>query len=171
MTNAACRRVAFRLGVALTMLTAVLSSGLTTARPAEAQVSSLPLQFSDVSIFATNSARLGNSAEVVSGHVVVNNASPGPTLTAGFELGIGKGATTPSGYAIVGDSIQVSNNAAVGGNAFYNNLSNSGTINGSLNTPLTLPVFSPLPPLQLAVPGTQDVTVASNATVTLAPGA
>ena len=62
MTNAGRRRVAFELGAVLMALTAVLSLGLVPARPAQAQTSSLPLQFSDVAIFATNSARLGSNA-------------------------------------------------------------------------------------------------------------
>src|SRR5204862_2403313 len=169
MTKAGRRRVAFQFGVMLTALTAVLSGGLIPAGQAQAQVSALPLQFSDVVVFGTSSVRTDNNAQVMSGHVVANNVSPGPTLTSGFELALGKGTTTPAGYAIVGDSIQVGNNAVVGGNAFYNNLSNSGTINGTQNTPISLPVFSPLPEFHLAVPGTQGVTVGSSQTVTLTP--
>ena len=171
MTNPGRRPLAFQLGVALTMLTAVLSLGPVAAREAHAQVSSLPLQFPDVVIFATNSARLGNNAQVIAGHVVVNNSSPGPTLSTGFELGIGNNAHTPAGYAIVGDSIQVSSNAVIGGNAFFNNLSNAGTIQGSRHTPLPpFPIFAPLPTFQPSTPGTLDVTVAANQTQTLAPG-
>ena len=172
MMKAGRRRVAFQFGVMLTALTAVLSVGLIPAGQAQAQVSALPLQFSDVVIFGTNSVRLGSNGQVLAGHVVVNNASPGPTLTPGFELGIQNNEKTPAGYAIVGDSIQISSNATIDGNVFYNNLSNSGTINGSLNTPLPpFPIFAPLPAFQTATPGTTDVTVPANQTQTLAPGA
>ena len=169
MTNARRPEVATRLSlVAILTLTAMFSVGLL---PAHAQVSSLPIQFSDVVIFGTNSVRLGSNAQVVAGHVVVNNSSPGPTLTSGFELGIASNVHTPAGYAIVGDSIQVLSNAVIGGNAFFNNLSNAGTIQGSQNTPLPpFPIFAPLPTFQPSTSGTLDVNVPANQTQTLAPG-
>ena len=170
MTKAGRRRVAFQFGVMLTALTAVLSGGLIPAGQAQAQVSALPLQFSDVVIFGTNSVRVDSSAGVTAGHVVVNNASPGPTLFPAFELGIDKSVTTPAGYAIAADSISVAALAVVNGNAFYNNLTNNGIINGSLNTPISLPIFAPLPAFQTAAPGTLDVSVAQNQSQTLAPG-
>lgn len=77
------------------VLTAVLALGVGSAREAQAQVSPLPLDFPEVVIFATNSARLQNDAHVVAGHVVVNHASPGPTLRAGVELGVGQHALPP----------------------------------------------------------------------------
>src|SRR5437667_1654454 len=147
------RRMSSHLGLALAALSAFFCLGILPGS-AGAQVSALPLNFSDVAIFATNSVRIDKGAQVTSGHVVVNNASPGPTLSPGVELGIGNNAHTPTGYAIVADSISISNGAVVGGNAFFNALSNSGTINGTQNTPLSLPVFSPLPPFKSAPPGT-----------------
>ena len=77
------RRVASLLNIVLVALTAFLSPGILPGGAAEAQVSALPLNFSDVAIFATNSVRIDNGAQVTSGHVVVNNASPGPTLSPG----------------------------------------------------------------------------------------
>ena len=171
MTNARRTGVATRLSLVVVIaLAAALSVGLLPAPPADAQVSSLPIQFSDVSIFATNSVRIDNGAQVTSGHVVVNNASPGPTLTPGVELGIHNNAHTPTGYDVVADSIQVSNGAVVGGKAFFNTLSNSGTISGTQHTPLALPVFNPLPPFKSAPPGTVDVTVPNGTEQTLAAG-
>ena len=79
MTNPGHRRVAFRLGVALTALTAVLSGALIPDRPAQAQVSSLLLPFSDVVLFGTNSVQVDSNAHVIAGHIVVNNASPAGT--------------------------------------------------------------------------------------------
>jgi hypothetical protein len=171
MTNARRIGVATRLSLVVVMaLAAALSVGLVPAPPADAQVSSLPIQFSDVSIFATNSVRIDNGARVMSGHVVVNNASPGGMLVPGFELGLNNNARTPAGYAAVADSLKLSNGAVVSGNAFFNNLSNSGTISGTQNTPLALPVFTPLPTFKSAPPGTVDVTVASGAVQTIAAG-
>src|SRR5262249_14052044 len=158
MTNHGPRRASSHLAMFLVALTAFLSVGLWPARESGAQVSSLPISFPDVVIFATNSAELGNGTQVVAGHVVVNDASAGPTLSRGFELGIGS-AQTPTGYAIVGDSIRVAKGGVVGGNAFFNNLSNAGTINGTQNTPLSLPVFTPLPVFKSDPAGTADVIV------------
>jgi hypothetical protein len=158
-----------RTSFALAVLSAFFCLGILPGS-AGAQVSALPLNFGDVAIFATNSARIDNGAQVTSGHVVVNNASPGPTLSPGFELAISNNAHTPTGYAVVADSIKVSSGAVVGGNAFFNTLSNSGTINGTQNTPLALPVFTPLPTFKSAPPGTADVTVPSGTVQTLAAG-
>jgi hypothetical protein len=162
-------RVASHLSVVLVALTAFLALGVMPGGAPEAQVTSLPISFSDVVIFGTNSVRIQNGAQVVAGHVVVNNALSGPSLTPSFELGIGS-ALTPAGYAIVGDSIQIASGAVVGGNAFFNNISNSGTINGTQNTPLSLPVFTPLPTFKSAPAGTSDVNVAKNGTQTISPG-
>jgi Big-like domain-containing protein/putative Ig domain-containing protein len=163
------RRIALRLGLSLAALSAFFSLGILPGS-AGAQVSALPLNFSDVAIFATNSARIDNGAQVTSGHVVVNSASSGPTLSPGVELGLGNNAHTPTGYAVVADSIAISNGAVVGGNAFFNTLSNSGKINGTQNTPLALPVFTPLPTFKSAPPGTLDVTVPNGTVQTLAAG-
>jgi hypothetical protein len=163
------RRIASHLGLALAALSTFLSLGLVPGSVG-AQVSALPLNFGDVAIFATNSVRIDNGAQVTSGHVVVNNASPGPTLTPGVELGINNNAHTPTGYAIVADSIQVSNGAVVGGNAFFNTLANTGTIQGTQTSPLALPVFTPLPPFKSAPAGSLDVTVAAGTTQTIAAG-
>ncbi|HMH52910.1 MAG TPA: putative Ig domain-containing protein [Candidatus Acidoferrum sp.] len=168
MTNARRPEVATRLSlVAVLTLAAMFSVGLL---PAHAQVSSLPIQFSDVSIFATNSVRIDNGARVTSGHVVVNNASPGNMLVPSFELGLNNNARTPAGYAVVADSLKLSNGAVVSGNAFFNNLSNSGTISGTQNTPLGLPVFTPLPTFKSAPAGTVDVTVPNGGVQTIAAG-
>jgi hypothetical protein len=158
-----------RLALGLAALAAFFCLGLLPGG-AEAQVSALPIDFSDVAIFATNSIRIDNGAQVTSGHVVVNNASSGPTLSPGVELRLGNNVQTSSGFAIVADSIQIGNGAVVGGNAFFNTLSNSGTINGTQNTPLALPVFIPLPTFKSAPPGTLDVTVPNGTVQTIAAG-
>jgi hypothetical protein len=121
------RRVASHLSVALVALTVFLAFGVVPGGTPEAQVTSLPISFSDVVIFGTNSVRIRNGAQVVAGHVVVNNALSGPSLNPSFELGIGS-ALTPAGYAIVGDSVQIASGAVVGGNAFFNNRSSPESV-------------------------------------------
>lgn len=171
MLNARCMRRSSRVTRFTVALTALLALGVGSAREAQAQVSPLPLDFPDVVIFATNSARLQNDAHVVAGHVVVNHASPGPTLRAGVELGVGQHALTPAGFSLAADTIIIDQDAVVGGNVFYNDLVNQGTIHGTLSTPLPpFPLFTPLPVFQSAPAGTQDITVARYNVRTLAPG-
>ena len=155
----------------LVVLTAFLAVGLMPGRESQAQVSALPLDFQDVVIFATNSARLKNGVTVVAGHVVVNDASTGPTLSSGVELGVGDKVVTPAGYSLAADSIGIGGGTTVGGSVFYNTLKNKGKILGASSTPLALPVFAPLPVFKSAPAGTQDVSVAKNQVQTLVPGA
>lgn len=127
--------------------------------------------FSNVVLFATNSIELKNNASVTSGDVVVNDASAGPTLVHGFELGLRNKAATPTGYAIKADSIQLKKKSHAG-DAFFNELDNKGTIHGTQTTPLVLPVF-PLVPVfqaQAPAPGSPGVSVAANDFQVLPPG-
>lgn len=132
----------------------------------------LPAGIDRVVILATNSVRLKNDVMVTSGDVVVQDASPGPTLQPGYELYLDPKASTATGYVLKGDSVRVKNNAVVGGDVHYNELSNQGTIAGSLVTPLALPVFGLLPPFvaQPPVGGSLDVTVGAGGFAALPPG-
>lgn len=67
-------------------------------------------------------------------------------------------------------SIFVSNNAEVQGDVFYNKLNNNGTIAGSQNTPLALPVLSDVPAFVTGTPGTTNIVVKKGTTQTLTPG-
>ena len=51
-----------------------------------------------------------------------------------------------------------------------NSLANSGTINGSLVTPLALPVVATLPQFQIANPGGNNVNAQGGQAVTISPG-
>ncbi len=68
--------------ICLTLLLANVVAAL------EAESAAVPPGFSEVVVFATNSVRLKNRAAIVSGDVVVNDASPGPTLQEGWELSL-----------------------------------------------------------------------------------
>ena len=128
--------------------------------------------FPDVVLFATNSMRLKNQAEVMSGDVVVNDAGAGPTLVSGFELGFDPRAETAAGYAVKADSVRIKNNAEIGGDVHYNDLDNKGEVHGALITPLDLPVFDLLPLFiaQPPAPGSPDVEVDRDGFVILPPG-
>lgn len=136
----------------------------------------VPLDFSQVVIFATHSAKIDRNVDILSGDIVVNeprSSSSSATLTPGFELSIGKGATTPNSLAVVAaDRVSISKNAVVGGSVLFNFLRNSGVIMGAQITPVPLPVFLPaeVPPFQTGVPGSMDIVVGSGQVVPLAPG-
>jgi len=101
--------------------------------------------FSDVVIFATNSVHLEQNGAVLSGNVVVNDSSPGPTLASDVELVIGIGAGTPLDSALYADRILVKSGGVVSGDVYVNALENNGEVLGDI-FPLTLPVFDLLPP-------------------------
>ena len=128
--------------------------------------------FDQVVLLATNSIHLRQAVHVNSGHVVVNDMSPGPTLDGGLELSLDRNVTTPGSFGVAADSVEIDPGSVVGGNIYYNQINNLGTILGSLNTPLALPVFSVLPPFQEALPrpGAPDVNVGPNQTLAIAAG-
>ena len=122
----------------------------------------------DVAVLGTNSVRLSRDVQV-SGDVVVNDASPGPTL-GGFELKLDRSSDVVGN--VKADSIRLDQQATVSGNAGYNELSNGGSIGGSQSSPLPLPVFPLLPVFQTSTarPDAPDVFVGGGATTTLAAG-
>ncbi len=128
--------------------------------------------FAEVAVFATNSVRLKNRATVSTGDVVVNDASPGPTLLDGYELALDPFAATTAGSSLAADSVRIKNNAKVAGDVSYNNLTNQGSISGALLTPLALPVFASLPAFVVSppAPGSPDVSVSAGGAATLPPG-
>ena len=123
-----------------------------------------------VVVLATNSAHFLSSADVLSGDVVVNQASAGPYLNGGVELSLAGTVTLPAGWDVQADSVTIASGATVASDLFYNQLTNNGTVTGPQTTPLTLPIFASLPAFQTATPGSTDVSVATNGTLTLAAG-
>jgi hypothetical protein len=121
-------------------------------------------------LLARNSIQIDRDSVVVSGDVIVNDATSGPVLGE-LALSLDRGVTTPAGYKIVGTSIDLDSTAAAGGGAYYNTLVNQGTIAGTLFTPLALPVFASLPPALARPPGLGNVTVPNSGQLTLDEGA
>ncbi len=70
--------------------------------------------------------------------------------------------------SIVGDTIHLEKNSVVD-NIFFNKLDNDGTILGTTNTPLSLPVVTSLPVIPYFTAGTQDINVKSGTKV-IPPG-
>lgn len=121
-------------------------------------------------LLATNSILIDNAATVLSGDVIVNNAANGPILGSA-ALDLGNAVHTPGGYKLAARSVALGNAVAVGGDVYYNTLTNHGTISGTQFTPLALPVFATLPPVMVRPAGTTNVTVANGGSTTLAEGA
>ncbi len=122
-------------------------------------------------VFATNSIWLKEHAKILSGNVVVNEASSGPVLDSQVELSVGQGVTTSAGFALKANRIKVKQGATVASDIYQNELTNNGTISGSQNSPLALPVFASLPPFHQAPSGMQDITVNPDESITLTAGA
>ena len=115
----------------------------------------------NVSMLAINSMDIQATVSILSGEVVVNEASPGPVLQNGVELNIRKHVTAGT---IRADSIKIDSNTTISGDAVFNDLDNLGTIVGSEITLGDPPVFSELPPFQAQAPaaGSEDISVAKN---------
>jgi hypothetical protein len=124
--------------------------------------------FPQAVVFATNSVHLQQGSEVVSGDVIVNAASPGPTLSSEKELTVGLGVHTPAGYALKADRIKVKQSAVVGGEVFCNQL-DDGSASVSC-APLALPVFTDLPPFFTGPSDGADVLVGQNGVLDLPAG-
>ncbi len=139
-------------------------------------------ELSEVVIFATNSIELGKNTEVLSGDVVVNDFSDGPTLTAGVELAIDKDSQL--GGNVKADSIQLGAGVLVAGAIECNEEGGGDSDSGSddsdsdsgssLCTGLLLPVFTEeqLPEARTVVlaPGAADIDVDKDDEVTLDAG-
>jgi hypothetical protein len=107
---------------------------------------------------------------VVSGDLIVNNATSGPFL-GNQALSLGNSVTTPAGYKLAATSVGLGHSAVVHGDVYYNTLSNQGSITGTLFTPLALPVYANLPTVSVRPSGSTNVTVANAGQVTLDEGA
>jgi len=156
---------AFVLATSMAMLLNPSAIGAQPERPS----------FRDVVIFATNSIDLKEGVVIQSGgprsvgNIVVNDAGSGPAI----ELMIGVGTTTSAGSNIFANSIRIQNRADVGGDVFYNELKNNGSIGGSTHTPLSLPVFDPgdIPAFLNGTPDDSNgISVRQNQSLNIPPG-
>jgi hypothetical protein len=125
--------------------------------------------YTDIALFAENSLTINDGTTINSGDILVNRKSqPGDP---GVELSIGTGVETPAGYAVKADRVQISDRSTIGGDLYYNELTNAGTINGDMISPLLLPVKE-LPPFETtdpAVVDAEDFTVDNRVDATISP--
>lgn len=121
-------------------------------------------------LLATNSIQIDQGATVISGDVIVNNATVGPFLGEA-ALSLDRLVSTPAGYKLAATSVDLDRDAMAGGDVYFNTLSNQGTIAGAQFTPLALPVYATLPEAFVRPPGSDNVVVPNGTVVTLAEGA
>src|SRR6185436_4519094 len=107
---------------------------------------------------ATNSIELDRGVGITSGDLVVNGAPSGPVYGSA-SLALGRNAATAAGYKLITTSVALDRDATAGGDVYYNTLHNDGNINGSLFTPLAIPVFATLPGTAVRTPGTENIVV------------
>jgi hypothetical protein len=123
------------------------------------------------SVLAAHGVWLEQNSEILSGNIGVNEIGLSPFMDSDVELSIGISTTTPAGFSVKANRIKVKQSATVNANVYYNELDNNGTITGTLNTPLELPLFAALPEFHTSTPGTEDIVVPQNGEYTIAPGA
>lgn len=147
-----------------------LLSALACTSLLQAQQTQISPGVANAVLLARNSIQVDNSVTIVSGDVIVNDATVGPVLGE-LALSLDRAVTTPAGYKIVATSIDLDSGAAAGGDAYFNTLTNQGTIAGTQFSPLALPVFAGFPPALTRSPGSSNVTIANNGSLTLDEGA
>jgi len=121
-------------------------------------------QIGNYAIFGiTGGVHLESNNTVTSGDVGEQNAGSQVTLEPNSKILPG---TTS---ALVGDTLTIGQSTVVQ-DVFYNHLTNHGTIQGTQNTPLVLPVVSSLPAFPTFTAGTIPITVNSGSSLILQPG-
>ncbi len=107
---------------------------------------------------------------VVSGDVGANVASAGPWLASDQEVTFGINVIVQDPTSrVMGDTMRLKSGVQVH-DVFVNTLKGPGLIQGTLTTPVTLPLVAALPPVPPVTPGTQDFDVASGGTLSLDAG-
>ena len=119
-------------------------------------------------IVADNSIWLRQGSDT-SGNVAVLDASSGPVLADDAEVVVGLDATLQG--ALTADSVRVKASGTVIGDVFLNQLLGDGTVEGTLSSPLLLPLAVRTPPVPVFSPGSEEITLAQREDRTLEPGA
>ena len=172
LKNSTERRRWLYLSAVLILLTACISVFI--AAEATRGQPDVP-NFRNVVLFATDTIELKEGSVIQTGgsrgvgDVIVNDAGPGPTI----ELKVGVRVATAAGSNLIADSIRIQNRATVAGSVYYNELDTKETIGGSMNSPLTLPVFGPgeIPAFMNAIPDdNNEISVKQNQSVNIPPG-
>jgi beta-lactamase superfamily II metal-dependent hydrolase len=121
------------------------------------------------SIFATNSIYLKTNGKVFTGNIGVLDVSPGPWLASNSEVTVGTKVYLYDNVSVYGDKIRIRLGSSIS-DVYYNYLAGQGTVRGSHYTPLALPLDVTLPTFPVPAPGTQNITIKTSETYTLASG-
>jgi cysteine-rich repeat protein len=118
-------------------------------------------------VFATRSVRLRDRVQVIGGNVGSQRAVTGALLFPGFEVAFDLDTRADVLFGVYGDSVRLDSRAQIG-DLFVNQLvQNPGATFVSQNPFLQQ---TALPPNPAILPGTQNISVAPRAVMTLAPG-
>ena len=137
----------------------------------------------DAVVFALEKAELKKETTVTSGNLIVNTVHQEDVEEHSdddedhekededhYELKLDGKVTTAAGFFLKANGVQIKKGAEVGGDVFANVLDNKGDVFGNQYSPVTVPVFSNLPPFKSNTGGTAKVKVGKNQTQTLTPG-
>jgi hypothetical protein len=132
-------------------------------RPAIAQIS-------DFVLLGAEGILLEQNVLVLSGDVGASLVSAGPFLAEGSEVTLGVGATVSDPESqVMGDSVYLSKNAQVS-SVYYNELHGTGAVLGDRVSPFDLPLVAAFPNVPVFSPGTQDIDVRQNTSLTVDAG-
>jgi len=127
-------------------------------------------QIGNYAVFGLNNMVLETNVTVVNGSAGVQTSGTNMALPANAEINIGDNSRfLDTASAVAGDSIIIGTGTTVQ-HVFYNEIRNSGTILGTQNHPLQLPLVQSVPSFPHSTPGTTAVSVATSASQTLQPG-
>ena len=116
-----------------------------------------------------NYVLLGFDETIVEQNVIINSGNVG-VQNENAQATIKRGTTfLDSNTALAGDIVKIELNANAQ-HVFFNNLILEGTVLGSQNTPLALPLVENFPDVPNLQSGTTSVSVAKDQTETLQPG-
>lgn len=125
---------------------------------------------SDFVVLGEEGIWVREGSTVVSGDVGANVASAGPWLASDQEVTFGNTVIVQDPTSrVMGDTIRLKSGTQVH-DVFVNTLRGPGIIQGTITTPVTLPLVATLPPVPPVTPGTQDFDVASGGTLSLDAG-
>jgi len=156
----------YRIVVAFNSLSGVWQSvGIWVEEPSEG------VRVQDFVLLGQEGVHVEQNGQILSGHVGANTASGGPYLAKSSEVTIGISADVLDPDSLVlGDSIYLKQNSTIY-DVYYNELDGLGQVLGQQFTPVSLPLVSAFPDLPVFSPGTQDIDVPQDGSLSLEAGA
>jgi uncharacterized repeat protein (TIGR01451 family) len=156
-----------------TAVTITVTDAANNQATCTATVTVVKFLIKDFVAFSSEHTKLLANARVNTGNVGANSSLPDPNGPPDDkeEVEIGERAQMlQAGSSVVGDTVRLRANAQVY-NVHFNEsfFSNNATILGNQVTPQPLPLLT-MPMLPTITPGTTDIEVGTNQTLTLAPG-